>query len=151
MKRSFYGRLYKVGLFVAITPLKTRHFCALLAALLLNTTAESSQVVDSIDSFSKAFSSLAPGVVIEVADGTYTTKGGIKIAGKKGTVEQPIVLKAQHRGKAVIAGAAGSAVCADLGARKIRDEIDAMEVLGIDPLQRLVVPRVRLTRRPCDQ
>jgi phospholipid/cholesterol/gamma-HCH transport system permease protein len=42
----------------------------------------------------------------------------------------------------VIAGAAGSAVCADLGARKIRDEIDAMEVLGIDPLQRLVVPRV---------
>src|SRR3982750_2753822 len=42
----------------------------------------------------------------------------------------------------VIAGAAGSAVCAGLGARKIRDEIGAMEVLGIDPLQRLVVPRV---------
>ena len=42
----------------------------------------------------------------------------------------------------IIAGAAGSAVCADLGARKIRDEIDAMEVLGIDPLHRLVVPRV---------
>jgi phospholipid/cholesterol/gamma-HCH transport system permease protein len=42
----------------------------------------------------------------------------------------------------VIAGAAGSAICADLGARKIRDEIDAMEVLGISPLQRLVVPRV---------
>jgi phospholipid/cholesterol/gamma-HCH transport system permease protein len=30
----------------------------------------------------------------------------------------------------------------DLGARKIRDEIDAMEVLGISPIQRLVVPRV---------
>src|SRR5436305_643462 len=42
----------------------------------------------------------------------------------------------------IIAGAAGSAICADLGARKIRDEIDAMEVLGISPLQRLVVPRV---------
>ncbi|HEY7042740.1 MAG TPA: ABC transporter permease, partial [Nocardioidaceae bacterium] len=42
----------------------------------------------------------------------------------------------------VIAGAAGSAICADLGARKIRDEIDAMEVLGISPVQRLVVPRV---------
>ena len=28
------------------------------------------------------------------------------------------------------------------GARKIRDEIDAMEVLGISPIQRLVVPRV---------
>jgi phospholipid/cholesterol/gamma-HCH transport system permease protein len=42
----------------------------------------------------------------------------------------------------LIAGAGGSAICADLGARKIRDEIDAMEVLGVSPLQRLVVPRV---------
>ena len=42
----------------------------------------------------------------------------------------------------LIAGAGGSAICADLGARKIRDEIDAMEVLGINPIQRLVVPRV---------
>ena len=41
----------------------------------------------------------------------------------------------------IIAGAAGSAICSDLGARKIREEIDAMEVLGIDPLARLVVPR----------
>jgi phospholipid/cholesterol/gamma-HCH transport system permease protein len=42
----------------------------------------------------------------------------------------------------LIAGAGGSAICADLGSRKIRDEIDAMEVLGVSPLQRLVVPRV---------
>ncbi|MQA81396.1 MAG: ABC transporter permease [Streptosporangiales bacterium] len=42
----------------------------------------------------------------------------------------------------LIAGAGGSAVCADLGSRKIREEIDAMEVLGINPIQRLVVPRV---------
>ena len=42
----------------------------------------------------------------------------------------------------LIAGAGGSAICADLGARKIRDEIDAMEVLGVSPIQRLVVPRV---------
>ena len=42
----------------------------------------------------------------------------------------------------VIAGAGGSAICADLGARKIREELDAMQVLGIDPIQRLVVPRV---------
>ena len=42
----------------------------------------------------------------------------------------------------LIAGAAGSAMCADLGARKIREEIDAMEVLGINPLHRLVVPRM---------
>src|SRR5881392_2294599 len=42
----------------------------------------------------------------------------------------------------LIAGAAGSAIAADLGARKIREELDAMMVLGIDPVQRLVVPRV---------
>jgi phospholipid/cholesterol/gamma-HCH transport system permease protein len=45
----------------------------------------------------------------------------------------------------LIAGAAGSAICSDMGARKIREEIDAMEVLGIDPIARLVVPRVLAT------
>src|SRR5512147_459885 len=42
----------------------------------------------------------------------------------------------------IIAGAGGAAICADLGARRIREELDAMQVLGIDPIQRLVVPRV---------
>ena len=42
----------------------------------------------------------------------------------------------------VVAGAGATAICADLGSRKIRDEIDAMVTLGIDPIQRLVVPRV---------
>jgi phospholipid/cholesterol/gamma-HCH transport system permease protein len=42
----------------------------------------------------------------------------------------------------IIAGAGGSAICADLGSRKIREELDAMQVLGIDPVHRLVVPRV---------
>ncbi|EUA43251.1 permease family protein [Mycobacterium xenopi 3993] len=41
-----------------------------------------------------------------------------------------------------MAGAGSTAICADLGARTIREEIDAMEVLGIDPIHRLVVPRV---------
>lgn len=42
----------------------------------------------------------------------------------------------------VVAGAGGTAICADLGARTIREEIDAMKVLGIDPIHRLVVPRI---------
>jgi phospholipid/cholesterol/gamma-HCH transport system permease protein len=42
----------------------------------------------------------------------------------------------------VVAGAGSTAICADLGARTIREEIDALEVLGIDPIHRLVVPRV---------
>jgi phospholipid/cholesterol/gamma-HCH transport system permease protein len=42
----------------------------------------------------------------------------------------------------MIAGAGGSAICADIGARTIREEIDAMEVMGVSPIQRLIVPRV---------
>ncbi|SES47559.1 MlaE family ABC transporter permease [Actinokineospora terrae] len=42
----------------------------------------------------------------------------------------------------VVAGAGGSAICADLGSRTIREEIDAMRVLGVSPVHRLVVPRV---------
>ena len=42
----------------------------------------------------------------------------------------------------VVAGAGSTAICADLGSRTIREEIDAMKVLGIDPIQRLCVPRV---------
>jgi phospholipid/cholesterol/gamma-HCH transport system permease protein len=42
----------------------------------------------------------------------------------------------------LLAGAAGTAICADLGARTIREEIDALEALGISTIQRLVVPRV---------
>ncbi|MCV7063764.1 ABC transporter permease [Mycolicibacterium vaccae] len=42
----------------------------------------------------------------------------------------------------IVAGAGATAMCADLGSRTIREEIDAMEVLGIDPVQRLVTPRM---------
>jgi phospholipid/cholesterol/gamma-HCH transport system permease protein len=42
----------------------------------------------------------------------------------------------------VLAGAGSTAICADLGARTIREEIDAMTVLGVDPVHRLVLPRV---------
>jgi phospholipid/cholesterol/gamma-HCH transport system permease protein len=42
----------------------------------------------------------------------------------------------------VVAGAGATAMCADLGARTIREEIDAMRVMGINPIQALVVPRV---------
>ena len=40
-----------------------------------------------------------------------------------------------------LAGVAGTAITADLGARKIREELDALQVLGVDPVKNLVVPR----------
>lgn len=42
----------------------------------------------------------------------------------------------------IFAGVAGSAITADLGARRIRDELDAMSVLGVNVVSVLVVPRV---------
>ena len=41
----------------------------------------------------------------------------------------------------IVAGVAGTAITADLGARKVREELDALQVLGIDPVKELVVPR----------
>ncbi|GAA5122029.1 ABC transporter permease [Haloechinothrix salitolerans] len=42
----------------------------------------------------------------------------------------------------IVAGVMGTAITADLGSRRIRDELDAMQVLGIDPVRTLIVPRV---------
>ena len=41
----------------------------------------------------------------------------------------------------MLSGVAGSAICADLGARKIREELDALEVMGISTIERIVMPR----------
>lgn len=42
----------------------------------------------------------------------------------------------------VIAGRSGSAFTAAIGSMKVREEIDAMRTLGLDPMEVLVVPRV---------
>jgi phospholipid/cholesterol/gamma-HCH transport system permease protein len=42
----------------------------------------------------------------------------------------------------ILAGVAGSALAGDLGARKIREELDALDVLGVDKIKTLIVPRV---------
>jgi phospholipid/cholesterol/gamma-HCH transport system permease protein len=45
----------------------------------------------------------------------------------------------------LLAGAVGSAIAADLGSRTIRDEIDAMRVMGVNPIERLISPRLLAT------
>jgi phospholipid/cholesterol/gamma-HCH transport system permease protein len=45
----------------------------------------------------------------------------------------------------ILSGAGGSAICSDLGSRTMRDEIAAMWVMSIDPIERLVAPRVLAT------
>lgn len=41
----------------------------------------------------------------------------------------------------VIAGVGGTAITADLGARKVREELDALATLGLDPVREIVAPR----------
>ncbi len=41
----------------------------------------------------------------------------------------------------LVAGRSGSAFTASIGAMKIREEIDAMKALGLDPIETLVLPR----------
>lgn len=43
---------------------------------------------------------------------------------------------------AIVCGAIGTATTSELGARKIREELDALRVLGQDPVRLLVLPRV---------
>lgn len=42
----------------------------------------------------------------------------------------------------VAAGAIATMITSELGARKIRDELDALAVLGVEPVRNLVLPRV---------
>jgi phospholipid/cholesterol/gamma-HCH transport system permease protein len=72
-------------------------------------------------------------LLVEIGAADYSGSGAAI-----GTVNQigPIVTVL------VVAGAGATAMCADLGARTIREELDAMRVMGIDPVRALVVPRV---------
>jgi len=42
----------------------------------------------------------------------------------------------------VVAGRSGSAITAEIGMMKVREEIDAMQTMGLDPFEVLVLPRV---------
>ena len=42
----------------------------------------------------------------------------------------------------IVAGRSGSAFAAEIGAMKLNDEVDALEAMGLDPVEVLVLPRV---------
>ncbi|QMW68308.1 ABC transporter permease [Mumia sp. ZJ1417] len=82
------------------------------------------------------------GAVIALQLGTLTIQVGAQSFTGAASVLAVVQQAAPIVTTLVIAGAGGAAICADLGARTIRDEIDAMKVTGVSPIQRLVVPRV---------
>lgn len=82
------------------------------------------------------------GAVIALQLGTLTVQVGAQSFTGAASVLAVVQQAAPIVTTLVIAGAGGAAICADLGSRTIRDEIDAMKVIGVDPVQQLVVPRV---------
>ena len=82
------------------------------------------------------------GMIISLHVGSFLTQLGASSHMGAAMVLAVVREEAPVATALLIAGAGGSAMCADLGSRRIRDEIDAMEVLGIDPVQRLIMPRI---------
>ncbi|MFI6213408.1 MlaE family ABC transporter permease [Nocardia brasiliensis] len=81
------------------------------------------------------------GVVVSIQVGNLIHQIGadslIGAAGGLGVIQQGAPLATGL----LLGGAGASAIAADLGARTIRDEIDALRVMGISPVHRLVIPR----------
>lgn len=131
------GKLFALGLDVARgvfrRPFQLREFI------------QQSWFIASVTILPTALVTIPFGAVIALQLGTLTRQLGAQsftgAASVLAIVQQasPIIVAL------LISGAAGSAICADIGARTIREEIAAMEVLGISPIQRLVVPRVLAT------
>ena len=92
----------------------TRYTLAFVAvfchALLLEAWGNTPLTVGTLDELEKAIQGLSPGVTILLTDGDYKTAQPIRIEGKRGTVESPITIRAELRGRATIGGAAGFVV-----------------------------------------
>ncbi|MEV6071398.1 ABC transporter permease [Nocardia sp. NPDC052001] len=82
------------------------------------------------------------GVVVSAQVGNVVHQLGanslIGAAGGLGVIKQGAPLATGL----LLGGAGAAAIAADLGARTIREEIDALRVMGINPVQRLVAPRI---------
>ncbi|WP_425464568.1 MlaE family ABC transporter permease [Nocardia yunnanensis] len=82
------------------------------------------------------------GVVVSVQVGNLIHQLGadslLGAAGGLGVIQQGAPLAT-----GLLLGGAGTAtIAADLGARSVREEIDALRVMGISPVHRLVIPRM---------
>lgn len=82
------------------------------------------------------------GAVIALQVGSFNRQLGAESATGAAMVLAIVREAAPIAAALMIAGAGGSAMTADLGSRKIRDEIAAMEVMAVNPVHRLVTPRL---------
>lgn len=106
-----------------------------------DTLSQASFIV-SVTAIPALLISIPFGVIVAVQVGSLIQQvGATSISGAAsglGVIRQAAPIVAAL----LLGGAAGAAVTTDLGARNIRDEVDALRVMGIDPVQRLVTPRL---------
>lgn len=128
------GRLFALGLDVGVAlfrrPFQVREFI------------EQAWFVTKVSALPTALFTIPFGATIALLLAELTRQFGAQSQTGAGSAVAIVQQAAPLVTALLIAGAAGAAVCADLGARTIREEIAALEVLGISPIQRLVVPRV---------
>ncbi len=128
------GNLFALALDVCVAifkrPFQTREFI------------QQSWFVASVTILPTALVSIPFGAVIALQLGSLTKQLGAQSFTGAASVLAIIQQASPLVTALLVAGAGGSAICADIGARTIREEIDAMEVLGVSPIQRLIVPRV---------
>ncbi|MQA10062.1 MAG: ABC transporter permease [Pseudonocardiaceae bacterium] len=98
--------------------------------------------IASVSILPSALVSIPFGAVIALQLGSLITQFGAESFSGAASVLAVVQQASPLVTALIIAGAGGAAICADLGSRTIREEIDAMEVLGVSPVQRLIVPRV---------
>ncbi|WP_231894328.1 MULTISPECIES: MlaE family ABC transporter permease [Gordonia] len=95
----------------------------------------------SVTAFPAVLIALPFGTEISVQVGAIVNQVGAKSLAGAASGIAVIQQGAPMAAGLLMGGAAASAIAADLGARSIREEIDAMRVMGVDPVQRLVLPR----------
>ena len=98
--------------------------------------------ISKVTSISVMLISIPFGMVIALHVGSFSRQLGAESATGAAMVLAIVREAAPVATALLIAGAGGSAMTADLGSRRIRDEIAAMEVMAVDPISRLVTPRL---------
>lgn len=105
-------------------------------------TAEQTWFIVSVTVFPAVLLTLSFGLVIGLEVYNITRQFGAESA-QGAAMVLAIVREAGPLGSTfMMAAAGGTAITADLGSRTVRDEIAAMRVMSVDPIHRLVVPRV---------
>lgn len=142
--RVFITSTATMGRAVAMTALAMRHLLvdSVRGRLPGRECIEQTWLLFTVTAFPAALMAIPFGAVVSVqASGILHDVGATSLTGAAagmGIVRQGAPMAASL----LMGGAASAAIASDLGTRAIREEIDAMRVMGVDPIRRLVVPRL---------